>query len=150
MWIEPPSPELAGSFLTTRPPRKSPKLVKIINLLFSHSVMSDSLWPHARLPCPLLSPRVCSNSCPLSQRFHPTISSSPTILFSVIPFSSCPQSFPASGSFPVRRLFKSGGQSIGVSASASVLPVNTQGWFHFGLTGLISLLSKGDINHYII
>ena len=151
MWIEPPSPELAGSFLTTGPPRKSPKLVKIINLLlFSHSIMSDSLWPHARLPCPSLSPRVCSNSCPLSQWCHPTISSSPTILFSVIPFSSCPQSFPASGSFPVRRLFKSGGQSIGVSASASVLPVNTQGWFHFGLTGLISLLSKGDINHYII
>ena len=90
---------------------------------------------HARLFCPSLSPGVCSNSCPLSQWCHPTISSS------VIPFSSCTQSFPASGSFPMSQLFTSGSQSIG--ASASVLPVNIQGWFPLGLTGLISLLSKG-------
>ena len=95
--------------------------------------MSDSLWPHglqhARFPCPSPSPRVCSNSCPLSQWYHPTISSS------VIPFSSCLQSFPASGSFPMSWLSASGGQSIGASASASVLPVNIQGWFPLGLTG---------------
>jgi len=93
---------------------------------FSRSVMSDSLQPHglqhARPPCPSPTPRVYSNSCPLSQWCHPTISSS------VIPFSSCPQSFPASGSLPVSQLFASGGQSIGVSASTSVLPVNTQDW----------------------
>ena len=103
--------------------------------------MSDFLWPHelqhTRLPCPSLSPWVCSNSCPLSQWCHPTISSS------VAPFSSYSQSFPASGSFPVTWLFKSGGQSIGASASAPVLPMNIQGWFPLGLTGLISLLSKG-------
>ena len=101
-------------------------------LLFSRSVVSTSLWPHglqhARLPCPSPSPRVCSNSCPLSQWCHPTISSS------VAPFFSCPQSC---------RLFASGGQSIEASASASVLPVNIQGWFPLGLTSLISLLSKG-------
>ena len=100
---------------------------------------SDSLQLHgpqgARLPCPSLSPRVYSNSCPLSQWCYPTMSSS------AAPFSSCPQSFPASGSFPMSQLFPSGGQSIG--ASASVLPVNIQGWFPLGLTGLISLLSKG-------
>ena len=103
--------------------------------------MSNSLWPHglqhSRLPCPLLSPRVCSNSCPLSQWCHQTISSS------LAPFSPCPQSFPASGSFPVSRLFASGGQSIGASASASILSVTIQGWFPLVLTGLISLLSKG-------
>ena len=107
-------------------------------MLFSHSVMSDSATlglQHARLPCPSPSPRACSNSCPLSQWCHLTISSS------FIPFSSCPQSFPASGSFPVSRLFASGGQSVG--ASASVPPVNIQGWFPLGVTGLISLLSKG-------
>ena len=108
---------------------------------FSHSVVSDSLWPHrlqhARLPCPSLSPRVCSNSCPLSWWWHPTISSS------VTPFSSCPQSFLASVSFLVSQLFTSGGQIIGVSASASVLPMYIQSWFPLGLTGLISLLSKG-------
>ena len=92
---------------------------------------------HARLPCPSLSPRVCSNSCPLSQWHHPTISSSVTS-FS----SSCLQSFPASGSFPMNGLFTSG-QSTGASASASVLPMNIQGWFLLGLTGLISLQSKG-------
>ena len=92
---------------------------------------------HARLPCPSLSPRVCSNSCPLSWWCHPTISSS------VSPLSSCTQSFPASGSFPVSQYFASGGQSIGVSASASVLPVNIQDWFSLGWTGWISLQSKG-------
>ena len=81
--------------------------------------------------------RVCSNSCPLSQWCHPTISSS------VAPFFSCPQSFPASGSFPMNRLFPSGDQSIGASASASVLSMNIQHWFPLGLTGLISLLSRG-------
>ena len=92
---------------------------------------------HSRLPYSSLSPGVCSNSCPLSQWCHPTISSS------VIPFSSCPQSFPASGSFPVSWLFTSGGQNIGASALAPVLPMNTQGRFPLGLTGLICLWSKG-------
>ena len=111
-----------------------------ILLLFSRSVVSDSLWlhglQHTSLPCPSPSPRACSNSCPLSRSCHPII------LSSVIPFSSCFQSFPASQSFPVSRLFTSGGQSIGVSASASVLPMNIQGWFPLGLTGFISLLFK--------
>ena len=102
--------------------------------------MSDPLWPHglqhARLPCPSPSPGVGSNSCPLSQWCRPTISSSAS------PFSSCPQSFPASGSFPMSQLFTSGGQSIGASALASVLPINIQVWFPLGLTYLI-LLSKG-------
>ena len=102
--------------------------------------MSDSLRPrglqHTRLPCPSPSPRVCSNSCPLSQWCHPAMTSS------VTPFSSCPQSFPASDCFTVNWLFTSGGQSIGASASASVLPMNIQGWFPLVLTGLISLLSK--------
>ena len=92
---------------------------------------------HARLPCPSLPPRVCPNSCPLDWWCHPIISSS------VIPFSSCLQSFPALGSFPMSQLFASGGQSIGVSVSASVLPMNIQGWCPLGLTGLISLQSKG-------
>ena len=100
--------------------------------------MSDSLQPHephhARLPCPSLSPWVCSNSCPVSQWCHPTISSS------VATFSSCLQSFPASGSFPMSQFFASGDQSIGASASTLVLPMNIQGWFPLGLT---SLLSKG-------
>ena len=102
--------------------------------------MSDSLWPHelqhARLPCPSPTPRAYSNSCPLSRWRHPTI------LSSVIPFSHL-QSFPASGSFQMSQFFSSGGQSIGVSASVSVLPMNIQGWFPLGWTGLISLLSKG-------
>ena len=110
-------------------------------LLFSCSVVSDSLWPHGllhtKLPFPLPSPRICSNSCPLSWWCHPTISSS------VIPFFSCPQSFPASGSFPMSQLFASGGQSIGVSASTSVLSMNTQDWSPSGWTGWISLQSKG-------
>ena len=110
-------------------------------LLFCHSGMPSSLWPHglqhARLPCPLLSLGVCSNSCSSSWWCHPTISSS------VIVFSSCPQLFPASGSFPVSQLFASGGQSIEASVSASVLPMNIQGWFPLELTCLISLQSKG-------
>ena len=103
--------------------------------------MSDSLWPHGLqhtwLPCPSPSPRVCSNSGPLSQWCHSTISSS------VASFVSCPQYFPASGSSPKSQLFTSGGQSTGASASASALSVNTQGWFPLGLTSLISLQSKG-------
>ena len=110
-------------------------------LLFSCSVLSNSLQPHelqhARLPCPPLSPRVCSNSCPLSQWWHPTVSSFTT------PFSFCPQSFQASGSFPVSQLLASSSQSIRASASASVLPMSIQGSFPLGLTGLMSLLSKG-------
>ena len=108
---------------------------------FSHSVVSDSLQPHglqhARPPCPSPTPGACSNSCPLSWWCHPTISSS------IVPFSSCLQSFPASGSFPMSQFFSSGSQSIGVSASASVLPMNIQDWFPLGLTGLIFLQSKG-------
>ena len=108
---------------------------------FSHSVVSDSLQPqglqHARLPCPSLSSRVCSDSYPLSRWCHPTI------LSSVTPFSSCLQSFPASRSFPMSQLFSSGDQSIVASASASVFPMNIQGWFPLGLTCLNSLLSKG-------
>ena len=110
-------------------------------MLFSHDFVSDSLRPHglqnARLPCPSPYPRVCSSSCQLSRWWHPTI------LSFVTPFFSCPQSFPASGSFPVSWLFASGGQSIGASASASVFAMNVQYWFPLGLTGLISLLSKG-------
>ena len=103
--------------------------------------MSHSLWhhglQHSRLSCPSLSPRVYSGSCPLSWWCYLTISSS------VVLFSSCPQSLPASGSFPVSQLFASGGQRIGASASASVLPTNIQDWFPLGLTCLISLQSKG-------
>ena len=108
---------------------------------FSHSVVSESLWPHGlqqvRPRCPSTTYRACSNSCPLIQWCHPTISSS------VIPFSACFQSFPASESFPLSQFFTSGGQSIGVWSSASVLPMNIQGWFPLGLNVLISLLSKG-------
>ena len=108
---------------------------------FSCSVMSNSLWPHelqhARPPCPSPTPGVYPNPCSLSWWCHPTISSS------VVPFSSCPQSFPASGSFPMSQVFASAGQIIGVSASASVLPMNTQDWSPLGWTGWISLQSKG-------
>ena len=113
---------------------------KNISIQFSHSVVSDSLPPHglqlARLRCSSTTPRAYSNSCPLSQWCHPTISSS------VVPFSSHLQSFPASGSFPVSRFFTSGGQNIEVSTSASVLSTNIQDWFPLGLTGWISLQSK--------
>ena len=105
------------------------------------SVMSDSLWPHglkhSRLPCPPSSAKAYSNSCPLSGWCHPTISSC------VVPFSSCLQSFPASGSFLMSRLFTPGGQSIGTLVSASVHLMNIQDWFPLGLTGLISLQPKG-------
>ena len=114
---------------------------KFSSVQFSRSVVSNSLWPHepqhARPPCPSPTPGVYSNSCPLSRWSHPTISSS------VIPFFSRPQYFPASGSFQMSQLFASGGRSIGVSALASVLSMNTQDWFPLGWTGWISLLSKG-------
>ena len=107
---------------------------------FSRSVVSNPLRPHesqhARPPCPSPTPGVHPNSCPLSRRYHPTISSS------LVPFFSCPQSFPASGSFQMSQLFASGGQSIAVSASTSVLPMNTQDWSPLGWTGWISLQSK--------
>ena len=110
-------------------------------LQFSCSVVSNSLWPHglqhARLPCPSPTPRAYSNSCPLSWWCHLTIASS------VIPFFSYPQSFPASESFQMKQFFTSGGQSIGVSALASVLPMNIQDWFPLGWTSWISLQSKG-------
>ena len=113
----------------------------ILLLLFSRSVVSTSLPPHGlqciRLLCPSRSPGACSNSCPLSRWCHPTISSS------VGPFSSCHQFFPVSRSFPMSQFFASGGQSIGVSASASVLSMNIQDWFALGWTGFISLQSKG-------
>ena len=114
-------------------------MAELEGLLFDCSVVSDSLWhhglEHSRLPCPSLSPEVCSKSCPLSQWCHPTISSF------ITPFSSLLQSFPVSESFLVNQFFASGGQSIG--ASASVLPMNIQYWFPLGWTGWISLLSKG-------
>ena len=113
----------------------------LLHVQFSHSVVSNSLWlhelQHTRPPCPSPTPRVYPDSCPLSQWCHTTISPS------VVPFSSCPQSFPASGSFPMSQLFASGSQSTGVSASASVLPMNTQDWSPSGWTGWISLQSKG-------
>ena len=115
----------------------------ISSVQFSCSVVFDSLWPHgrqrhARPPCPSKAPRACSNSYPLSRWCHPTI------LSSVVPFSSCLQSFPASGSFPVSRFFASCGQSIGVSASVKVLQMNIQDWFLLGWTGWISLKSKSQ------
>ena len=116
-------------------------VLQCLLLFFSCSGVSDCLWPHglqhARLSCPSPSPGSCSNSCPLSRWCHPTISSS------VVPSSFCSQSFPASGSFLMSRLFTSGGQSIGASASASLLLVNIQDWSPLGLAGLISLQFKG-------
>ena len=112
-----------------------------ISLQFSRSVVSDSLQPHevqhVTLPCPSPTPTACSNSCPSSQWCHPAISSS------IVPVSSCLQSFPATGSFPVSQFFASGGQSIGASASASVLQMNIQDWVPLGLTDWISLQFKG-------
>ena len=117
------------------------KYIHLSTVQFSRSVVSNSLQSHepqhARPPCPSPTPRIHPNPCPLSRWCHPTISSS------VILFSSCPQSFPASESFPMSQLFASGGQSIGVSASTSVLPMNTQDWSPLGWTGWISLQSKG-------
>ena len=114
--------------------------IPLHSVQFNRSVVSNSLRPHelqhTRPPCPSPTPGVYSDSCPLSQWCHPTISSS------VIPFSSHLQPFPASGSFPMSQFFTSGGQSIGVSASVSVFPMNNQGWFPLGLTGWISLQSK--------
>ena len=116
-------------------------IILFSSVQFHRSVMSDSLWPHepqhARLPCPSPTPGVYSNSCPSSWWCHPDIS------FSVVPFSSCPQSLPASGSFPMSQLFPWGNQSIGVSASASALPINNQDWFPLGWTGWTSLQSRG-------
>ena len=121
--------------------RTSSEPTIVSSVQFSCSVMSDSLRPHGlqhtRPPCPSPILGAYSNSCPWSWWCHPTISSS------VIPFSSCLQSFPALGSFPMSQLFAWGGQSIGVSASASALPKNTQNWFPLGWTGWISLQSKG-------
>ena len=112
-------------------------------LQFSCLDMSNSSWPHglqhARLPCPSPTPRACSNSGTISWWYHPTISSS------LYPFSSCLQSCPASGTFPMTQLFTSGGQSIGVSVSASVVPVNIQDWFPLGWTGWISLRVQGTL-----
>ena len=121
--------------------RRTGPLPFLSSFQFSHSVMSNSLWPqglwYTRLPCPSPTPGVCSNSYPLTQWSHSTISSS------VVSFSSYLQTYPESGSFPLSQFFPSGGQSIKVSASASVLPMNIQDWFLLGLTGWISLQSKG-------
>ena len=120
---------------------KSTDVYKLLcSVQFRHSTMSDSVttWTvPSSLPCPSPTPRACSNSCILSQWCHLTISSS------VVPFSSCLQSFQVSGSFQMSQLFASGGQSIGALASASVLPMNIQDWLPLGLTGWISLQSKG-------
>ena len=117
------------------------KVSSACSVQFSRSVVSDSLWPHGlqhtRPPCPSPTPRAYSNSCSLSRWCHPTISSS------VVPFSSLLQSLPASGSFQMSQFFTSGGQSIRVSASASVLPMSIQDWSPLGWTGWISLQSKG-------
>ena len=130
--------DIAGRFFTrwaTREPHNW------YSVQFSHSVVSDSLWPHepqnSRPPCPSSTPRVYQNSCSLIWWCHLTISTS------VVHFSSLLQSFPTSGSFQMSRLFASGGQSIGVSASTSLLPMNTQDWFPLRWTGWISLQSKG-------
>ena len=130
-WVDSKSP---SHFLSNFDGRKSTETLEknrnTTSVQFNRSVVSDSLWPHepqhARPPCPSPTPGVYPNPCPLSWWCHPTISSS------VIPFSSCPQSLPASGSFPMSQLFTSGGQSIGVSASTSVLPMNTQDWSALG------------------
>ena len=157
--IRPPCPSPVSKFTQTRvrwvsdaiqpsrplsspsPPAFSHSQHQFSSVQFSHAVVSDSLQPHepqhARPPSASPTPRVHPNPCPLSQWWHPTISSS------VIPFSSCPQSFPASASFQMSQFLASGGQSIGVSASVSVLPMNIQDWFTLQWTGWISLQSKG-------
>ena len=130
--------DLAARREPPNPNRRSQSTIiwSLVVQSLSHALLFATPWT-AVLLCPSISPGICSNPCPLSQWCHPTISSS------VTPFSFCPQSFPASESFPMSQLFASGGQSIGVSASASVLPVNIQDWFPFGWAGLISLQSKG-------
>ena len=136
--IKPVSLALASGFVTTEPPgRPSQQLVVAVQSLNHVQPLQPHGLQHARLPCPSWSPGACSKSCPLSPWCHLAISSS------VIPFSSGLQSFPASGSFPMSRLFTSGGQSIGVSASASVLPMNIQDWFPLRWTYLNFLWSKG-------
>ena len=131
-------PHIAGRCCISWAPREA---LQVLSVQFSCSVISDSLQPHGlqhiRFPSPSPTAGVYSNSCPSSRWCHPTIS------FSVIPFSSCLQSSPTSGSFQISPFFASGGQSIGTSASVSVLPMIIQVWFPLGLTGLISLLSKG-------
>ena len=121
-------------------------IIQFSSVQFSCSVVYDSLRPHGlqhtRPPCPSPTPGIYPNSCPLSRWCHLTISSS------VVPFSSCPQSFPASGAFPMSQLFASGGQNIGVSASTSVLPMNTQEWFPLGWTGLDDSLQSSKIIFY--
>ena len=128
-------------FLNSRVPPELCPSVKLSSVQFSRSVVSDSLQPHelqhARPSCPSQTPRVYSNSWPSGWWCHPAISSA------VVPFSSCPRSLPASGSFPMSQLFASGGQSIGASATALVFPMNTQDWSPLGWTGWISLQSKG-------
>ena len=123
------------------------KLHSYMSVKFCRSVMSDFLWPrglqHTRLPCPSSNPRAYSNSRPSSWWFHPTISPS------VGPISSCLQSFPASGSFPKSWFFASCSQSIGASASSTVLPMNIQGWFPLKLTGLISLSVQGPLKSFL-
>ena len=120
---------------------KKETINKVSSVQFSRSVVPDSLWPqellHARPPCPSPTPGVYPNPCSSSRWCHPIISSS------VVPFFSCPQSLPASGSLPMSQLFTWGGRSIGVSASTSVLPMNTRDWPPLGWTGWISLRSKG-------
>ena len=129
------------SWILPGPSRKANYGGKDRSVQFSCSVVSDSLWPHelqhSRPPCPSPIPGAYPNSCPLIQWCHPTISSS------VVPFSSCLQSFPDSGSFQMSQIFTSGSQSIGVSPSTSVLPINTQDWSPLGWTGWISLQSRG-------
>ena len=144
---EPGSQELSSHMLWLRvcmlqvKIQHAPIKTRFSSVQFSCSIMSDSLWPHelqhTRLPCPSPTHGAYSNSCPSSWWCHPTISSS------LVPFSFCLQSFPASGSFQMSQFFTSGGQSIEVSASASVLPMNTQDWSPLGWTGWISLQSKG-------
>ena len=138
-------------FLITFLPRSKHLLILWLQSLSVSSVtqlcltlcdLMDHGLQQARPPCPSPTPGAYWNSCPLSWWCHPTISSS------VVPVSSCPQSFSASGSFPVSQFFASGGWSVGVSASASVLPMNIQGWFPLGLTGLINLQSKSFLQHH--
>ena len=130
-----------GKFITWKFRNASSQIPETLSVQFSLSVVSNSLQPyesqHSRPPCPSPTPGVHPNSCASSRWCHPAISSP------VVPFSCCPQSLPASGSFPMSQLFTWGGQSIGVSVSASVLPINTQDWSPLGWTGWISLQSRG-------